>query len=76
MIKENNTLDVAWSHIQPKKQGHKKSMGNEEVGQNLKKGWYKQYKGVFKKWGVGIRSPLPIMLEDLNNLKITGLTIC
>ena len=35
-IKENNTLDVLWSHIEPKKQGNKKSWGG--AGQNLKKG--------------------------------------
>ena len=62
--------------ISQRNKRHKKSRGKEEVGQNLKKGWYKQNKGVFKKWGVGIRNPLPIMFEDLNSLKITGLIIC
>ena len=56
--------------------GHKKSRGKEDVGQNLKKGWYKQYKGVFKQWGLGIRNPPPIMFEDLSGLKIASLIIC
>ena len=88
---QNNTLDVSRSHIQPKKQGHKRAGERKRLDKIWKKGGASNISGSSKSraWGLGTLCSLcganqwtgfymitASVMKWLNSLKITRLKIC